>query len=191
MNLVGAWLRQLLKAGTAAALVPTAIVAALVVVLVGTGGFGGLAAIGQLLTGPQVSRAEQVASSDGADRRDVAPVAPADARRSPPPDVQRSSDAPARTPRRRTAPPQRRAAVDPQDPPIVRPPPRAVFAPPVPVSPPAAAAPRRPTLKQRAQALGSKLKETVGVVGTAVREIVEALGKTVERIIEPPPRLVG
>jgi len=191
MDLVGAWLRQLLKAGTAAALVPTAMLAALVVVLVGTGGFGGLAAIGQLLTGPQVSRAEQLASRDGADRRDVAPVAPADARRSPPSEVERSSDAPARAPRRSAAPQPRRPAIDPQDPPIVRPPPRAVLGPPAPAAQPAAAAPRRPTTKERAQALGSKLKETLGAVGTAVREIVEALGETVERIVEPPPRLVG
>ncbi|HEV2776054.1 MAG TPA: HAMP domain-containing protein, partial [Solirubrobacteraceae bacterium] len=57
MNLVGAWLRQLLQAGTAAALVPVAMVAALVVVLVGAGGFGGLGALGQLVGGPQIAPA--------------------------------------------------------------------------------------------------------------------------------------
>jgi hypothetical protein len=191
MDLVGAWLRQLLKAGTAVALVPAAMVAALVVVLVGAGGFGGLGALGQLLTGPQVSRAEKLASRDGAARRDLALVAPADARRSAPSDVRRASDVPARAPRPPREQPRRRAAVDPQDPPIVRPPPRPVFVAPAPAPAPPPAAPRRPTLKDRTQALGSKLKETVGIVGTAVREIVEALGETVERIIDPPPRLVG
>ena len=58
MDLVGAWLRQLMTAGTAAALVPVAMVAALAVVLVGAGGFGGLGALGQLVTGPQVTPAE-------------------------------------------------------------------------------------------------------------------------------------
>jgi hypothetical protein len=190
MDLVGAWLRQLLKAGTAATLVPAAMIAALVVVLVGAGGFGGLAALGQLLTGPQVSRAEQLAATDGAGRPDIAPVAPADARAAAP-DVPPAVSRPdARRPVREVQP-RRRAVIEPRDPPLVRVPPPPVLAVPAPPPPPAVAAPARPpTLKQRAQALGSKLREAVGDVGTAVREIVTALGETVERIIDPPPRLL-
>jgi len=188
MDLVGAWLRQLLKAGTAATLVPAAMVAALVVVLVGAGGFGGLPAIGQLLTGPQVSPAEQLAARDGTGGRDVAPLAPADARARSAPDVPRASRrSDARRPPREAQRP-RRPAVEPRDPPIVRAPPAPVLTAPAPPPQPAAPA-RRPTLKQRVQTLGSKLKETVEDVGTTVREIVTALGETVERIIDPPPRL--
>jgi hypothetical protein len=191
MDLVGAWLRQLLKAGTAATLVPAAMIAALVVVLVGAGGFGGLSAIGQVLTGPQVSRAEQLAARDGGGGGDVAPLAPADAPARSAPDVPRASGrSGARLPAREAQRP-RRPAVEPSDPPTVRVPPAPVLTAPAPPPPPAAAAPtRRPTLKQRVQALGSKLKETVEDVGTTVREVVTALGETVERIIDPPPRLV-
>ncbi|HWC26576.1 MAG TPA: hypothetical protein VG474_08340, partial [Solirubrobacteraceae bacterium] len=77
MDLVGAWLRQLFRAGTAAALVPTALVAALVVVLVGAGGFGGLGSLGQLVTGPEVSPAERAAAGDEEQGGDPAPRSPA------------------------------------------------------------------------------------------------------------------
>jgi len=180
MDLVGAWLRQLFKAGTAAALVPAAMLAALVAVLVGAGGFGGLGAIGQLLTGPQVSRAEQLAARDGAGARDVAPVAPADARDAPPAVGPPSSSTPAGTPRTPAAPQRpRRPAIDPRDPPTVRAPPAPVLAPPAPPPPPLVAR-RRPTLKEHAQVLGAKLKETVEDVGTAVREIVVELVQTLD-----------
>ena len=98
MDLVGAWLRQLLQAGTAAALVPAAMVAALAVVLVGAGGFGGLGAIGQLVAGPQISPAEEQARAGTGTSgrvRDLAPVAPALASESPAP----------RRPAARTTPP--------------------------------------------------------------------------------------
>ena len=99
MDLVGAWLRQLLQAGTAAALVPAAMVAALVVVLIGAGGFGGLDSLGQLVSGPQVTPAERLASRDRpGGRRDVAPLAPpgADVDRLPRAAAPARSDAAAR-----------------------------------------------------------------------------------------------
>lgn len=189
MDLVGAWLRQLLKAGTAAALVPAAMVAALVVVLIGAGGFGGLGALGQLLTGPEVTPAERLASSDPSGGGDVAPVAPAD-----PGELQRA-DAPARTrprsdaqpsPAPATPRPQREPAIDSREP-IVKPPPPPPLPPPPPPPPPPAAA-RQPTLKERTQVLGDKLKDTVGEVGTAVQDIVDGLGQGLGRIVNPPPR---
>jgi hypothetical protein len=184
MDPVGAWLRQLLKAGMAAALVPAAMLAALVVVLVGAGGFGGLGALGQLLSGPLISPAERLASSDRANRRDIAPVAPADPR------APARADAPAAPSARRTPPPpatgarEGRPLIDPQGPPRVRPPPRPVLAAPPPPPPPPVA--RQPTLKERTRALGDKLKDTVGEVGMAVQEIVDALGQTLRRILNPP-----
>lgn len=185
MDLVGAWLRQLLKAGTAAALVPAFLVAALVVVLVGAGGFGGLGSLGQLLSGPQVTPAERLAARDPADRRDVAPVAPADADEPPASDAPVRSSA-ARAPRppvaKRTRP---RPAIVAQGPRVARPPQPPVVAPPPAPPPPAAA--RRPTSKERAQVLAEKLKDTVGDVGTAVQRIVDGLAQTL-RIVDPPAR---
>jgi hypothetical protein len=189
MNLVGAWLRQLLKAGTAAALVPAAMLAALVVVLVGAGGFGGLGSLGQLLTGPQVSPAERLASNGSSDGRDVAPVAPAVAAESERP-VPRAAAPPSteRTPPpAATRPPP--VAVDPSPrPPVVRPPrPPVVVPPPADAAPPPPAAPARPpTVKERTQVLGTKLKDTLTDVGTAVEDIVDALGQTLGRIVNPP-----
>jgi len=49
MDLVGAWLRQLLRAGTAAAIVPVALLAALLVIALGSGGLGGLGSLGEVL----------------------------------------------------------------------------------------------------------------------------------------------
>ena len=183
MDLVGAWLRQLLKAGTAAALVPTAMIAALVVVLIGAGGFGGLGSLSQLVTGPQVSPAERLASAGPGDGGDVAPVAPADAQPSPGSSAPAGARAGPRPPA--TAPRRRWPAIDPQDPARVRGPPRLVLPAPAPPPPPPATAARPPTLKERTQVLGGKLKETVGNVGTAVQEIVEEVGKTLGRIVNP------
>jgi hypothetical protein len=184
MDLVGAWLRQLLKAGTAAALVPAAMIAALVVVLIGAGGFGGLDALGQLVSGPQVTPAERLAFTDRSEGADVAPVAPADAQ-SPQRPTAPSASAPPRGRRAPATSPLRRApAIDPQDPPKVRPPPPPVLPPPAPPPPPVVTA-RPPTLKERTRVLEEKLKETVGAVGTAVQEIVDNLGKTLGRIVNP------
>lgn len=192
MDLVGAWLRQLLQAGTAAAVVPVAMIGALAVVLVGAGGFGGLGSIGQLLSGPEVSPAEQLAAAEASRNRDAAPVAPAVASES------RRAIAATRRPRVRSTPqprpvsPQpetrRRApAVNPGRPPIVKPPPPPVVEPLPPPPPPPPAAPPPPTLKDRTQVLGEKLKDTVGDVGTAVQELVDALGQGLGRIVNPPP----
>jgi hypothetical protein len=190
MDLVGAWLRQLLQAGTAAALVPAAMVAALAVVLVGAGGFGGLGALGQLVGGPQISPAELRASAGDATGSPVAPVSPALA-----------SESPAR----------RRAAVSPPPPPVVVVPPPAPAppAPPRPVTPPPPAPPppppvvaqpppppaaasepaRPPTLAERGENLEAELKETVDEVGTALEQIVAGLGSVLNRVLGqgPPP----
>jgi len=49
MDLVGAWLRRLLREGTAAAIVPVALLAALLVIALGSGGLGGLGSLGEVL----------------------------------------------------------------------------------------------------------------------------------------------
>ena len=192
MDLVGAWLRQLLKAGTAAALVPAAMVAALVVVLIGAGGFGGLGSIRQLLTGPEVPPAEQVASSDAADGDTVAPVAPADERRAARRAARGGSSARDAVPAAPPAQPERRRppAVDPGAPPIVRPPPPPVVdpLPPPPPPPPPPAATPPPTLEDRVQVLAQKLNGAVGDVSTVLEAIVEELVQTLRRIVTAPPR---
>jgi hypothetical protein len=53
MTLARAWTRQLYGAGSVALLAPVTIIAALVVLAL-SGGFGGLGALGQLLSGPAV-----------------------------------------------------------------------------------------------------------------------------------------
>lgn len=194
MDLVGAWLRQLLRAGTAAALVPVAIVAALVVVVVGAGGLGGLGSLGQLVSGPEVSPAERDAGGAPAGARDVAPVSPALAseseRRRAPSAAAGTRRAPATPagpgPPRPTQPQRPSGEIDPG--------PRATGRPgrtrdlPDPATPvPSQGAPRPPTTKERAQVLGAKLHETVGEVGTVVQVIVDGLAKTLGRIAPPPP----
>lgn len=191
MDLVGAWLRQLLKAGTAAALVPAAMVAALVVVIVGAGGFGGLGSIGQLVSGPAVSPAEREVARVPGGGPGVAPVSPAvasESERRPAPAAPRArATAPAPAPAPRSEP--RSPAVDPGRPPTARPPlPPVIERPPPPPPPAPPAAPRPPTLKERTQVLGDKLKDTVGDLGTAVQEIVDGLDQTLGRIADPPPR---
>ena len=190
MDLVGAWLRQLLKAGTAAALVPAAMVAALVVVLVGAGGFGGLRALGQLVSGPQVSPAERDMARVPAGGRDVAPVAPAVASESSrrAPAARRGASGSRGAGAQPAQPLPLRPGVDPGADPTVRPP-RTRIDPLPPAPPPGPAAPARPpTLKERTQVLGDKLKDTVGDVGTAVQDIVDGLEQTLGRIAPPPPQ---
>lgn len=192
MDLVGAWLRQLLKAGTAAAIVPAAMVAAVVVVIVGAGGFGGLGAIGQLVSGPAISPAEREVARVPGGGSDLAPVAPAVAsesvrRRAPAAPTGERVSPPPPPPDVRSEP--RPPAVDPGPPPTVRPPrPPVITRPPPPPPAAAPAVPRPPTLKERTQVLGDKLKETVGDVGTAVQEIVDVLRETLRRIVNPPPK---
>ena len=194
MDLVGAWLRQLLRAGTAAALVPVAIVAALVVVVIGAGGLGGLGSLGQLVSGPAVSPAERDAAGAPAGGRDVAPVSPALASES---ERRRAPSAAAGTRRAPVTPaepgtpgptqPQGPSgAIDPGQPPTGRPG-RTRDLPEPGIPGPQQGAPRPPTTKERAQVLGEKLHETVGEVGTVVQVIVDGLAKTLGRIAPPPP----
>ena len=192
MDLVGAWLRQLLRAGTAAALVPAAIVGALVVVVVGAGGLGGLGSLGQLVSGPQVSPAERDGFGGPGSGRDVAPVSPGVASESVRRAPRTERSAPPRpaspgtaVPPSRERPANRTARVNPGR--------RATGRPVIPTIPdrddearPSGAA-RPPTSKERAQVLGQKLYETVGDVGTVVQEIVEGLSQTLGRIAPAPP----
>jgi outer membrane biosynthesis protein TonB len=187
MDLVGAWLRQLLKAGTAAALVPVAMVAALAVVLVGTGGFGGVKSLSQLVAGPQIAPADLVASADP----DLAPVAPAVASESKP--------KPARAVRRKpvvprvvrpapvpvTPPAAPRAPVTPTPKPPAAPPPPASTPTPTPTPTPAPS--QQPTLKQATTNIVDGLKETVGGVGTVVGQIIEGTGQALVQLLGPKP----
>ena len=193
MDLVGAWLRQLLRAGTAAALVPVAMVAALAAVVIGAGGLGGLGSLGQLVSGPAVSPAERDAAGDRAGGRDVAPVSPAvsseSARRREPAVAETRARpapvAPAQPVAPRPAPQTDRPTVDPGRGPTGRALPPAIPDPPDTQRP--AGPSRPPTTKERAQVLGEKLHETVGEVGTVVQVIVDGLAKTLGRIAPPPP----
>lgn len=185
MDLVGAWLRQLLRAGTAAAIVPTAMVAALVIVLVGAGGFGGLRSLRQIVAGPEVSPGRTA----GPRPRDVAPIAPAPAR---PPAARRV--APPRAPiaaARRVAPPASpppaRVTPLPPPPPAVAPLPPPPPPPPAPVSAPPApeqvATPERPALEQTTQNLVDGVDGTLDTVGELLVTIIRRLGRLL-----PPPR---
>ncbi|HUR87021.1 MAG TPA: hypothetical protein VMY78_16935, partial [Solirubrobacteraceae bacterium] len=104
MDLVGAWLRQLLRAGTAAAIVPAAMVAALVVVLVGAGGFGGLSSLRQLVVGPTIPPAVAGALPRPTDVGSIPPPARRPAARATPPPVPTAS-----SPREVTPPAHARA----------------------------------------------------------------------------------
>lgn len=193
MDLVGAWLRQLLRAGTAAALVPAAIVGALVVVLVGAGGFSGLGALGQLVAGPEVAEVDRESGTAGgtsSGARDLAPVSPAITSESPPtrrpaagpPPVTRVAPAPP------PPPPPRAPRPNPPPPPAKRPPP--VVAPPPPPPPPPNTAPapaRPPTLEERTRTTTEELKEAVDELGTAVGQIVEGLLNALGRMLGQPP----
>jgi hypothetical protein len=185
MDLVGAWVRQLLGAGMAAAIVPIAMFAAVVVALVATGGFGGLGSLGQLIGGPQISPAEQAAvrQSQGT----------AVARVAPPTIVARVQS----SQRRRTGaardqgagrqPHRARPFVrgHPLSPPLVgvgpppAPPPQAPATPPRPVM--------RPTAREHTQPVTDLLEKTVGGVRAVVGRVIDRLGRTVEKVIGPPP----
>jgi hypothetical protein len=184
MDLVGAWLRQLLRAGTAAAIVPTAMVAALVIVLVGAGGFGGLRSLRQIVAGPEVSPGRTAGPRPG----DVAPIAPAPAR---PPAGRRVAPprAPAAAVRRVVPPtpaPPARVTPPPPAPPVVAPPPpppppaAAVTPPPVPEQ---VATPERPALEQTTQNLVDGVDGTLDTVGELLVTIIRRLGRLL-----PPPR---
>jgi hypothetical protein len=56
------------------------------------------------------------------------------------------------------------------------------------MAPPPAAVPalHQPTLQERTESLGEKLKSTLGVVGTVLQNIVNGLKRTLGRIGKPP-----
>ncbi|MEA2154843.1 MAG: hypothetical protein QOE11_983 [Solirubrobacteraceae bacterium] len=183
MDLVGAWLRQLLRAGTAAALVPVAMVAALVVVLIGAGGFGGLSSLRQVVAGPKVSPT-QVAQT-GRDTPAVTPRA----------DRRRARPAPARPPRvapqAPVTPPPATTPPPPVTPPPVTPPaprpPPVVSTPPPPAPPPPppeqVATPEKPAIEQTTQQLVDGVDTTLDTVGELLVAIINRLGRLL-----PPPR---
>jgi hypothetical protein len=185
MDLVGAWLRQLLRAGTAAAIVPTAMVAALVIVLVGAGGFGGLRSLRQIVAGPEVSPGATAGPRPG----DVAPIAPPPAR---PAVARRVAPPPApAVAARRVAPipppPPARVTPRPPPPPAVEPPPPPPPPPAAAVTPPPApeqvATPERPALEQTTQQLVDGVDGTLDTVGELLVTIIRRLGRLL-----PPPR---
>jgi hypothetical protein len=183
MDLVGAWLRQLLRAGTAAAIVPVALIAGLVVVLVTAGGFGGIGALRQVVSGPEIP-SSQLATA-GPQAPDVAPPARRPARR--------AAAQPARrpvAPQRVTpppAPPVAPPAVAPPPPPPPPPPPAPV-APPPPVAPPAArepvATPQKSALEKTTQTVVDGVDNTLDTVG----ELLVALIDRLKRALPPPKR---
>jgi len=179
MDLVGAWVRQLLAAGMAAAIVPVAMLAALAVVLVGAGGLGGLGSLEQLIGGPQISPAEEAAPRQGRST-DVARVAPPTLVVSRAPVAKRRAAAPAREAPR--PPPQ--ARIQPAPPPLVGVAPPATL-PQTPAAP-APPAPRQ-NPRERTQPVTKLLETTVEGVRAVVEKVIDRLGQTVEKIIGPPP----
>jgi hypothetical protein len=182
MDLVGAWLRQLLRAGTAAAIVPVALLAALVVVLISAGGFGGLKSLRQVVAGPEVSPTQVAAAGPEAPAVTRRPVAPA-----PRPAARAAA-------RRATVPPPRVTPPAPRPTPPVPPPPpvppQRVPAPPVAAAPPAppppapetVATPEKPALEQTTQALVDGVDGTLDTVGELLVAIINRLGRLL------PPR---
>jgi outer membrane biosynthesis protein TonB len=181
MDLVGAWLRQLLRAGTAAAIVPVAMVAALAIVLVSAGGFGGLGSLRQAVAGPEIPPA-QVATA--AEAPNVAPPA----RRPRPAPAATASRAPA--PTRAVAPPPPPppptvVAPPPAPPPVVvKPPPPPPPPPPPAPAPEPVATPAKPALEQTTQRLVDGVDGTLNTVGELLVALIDRLG----RLLPPPQR---
>jgi outer membrane biosynthesis protein TonB len=183
MDLVGAWLRQLLRAGTAAAIVPAAMVAALVVVLVGAGGFGGLRSLRQVVAGPEISPTQIAAAGPDA------PQVGAPARRPARPPVPRAqtprpvTPAPVVTPPLAAPPPP--VVTPPPPPPVVtkpRPPPPPP-PPPPPTTPEPVATPKKPALQQTTQNVVDGVDGTLDSVGELLNALIDRLGKLL-----PPPK---
>jgi len=183
MDLVGAWRRQLFGAGMVAAVVPLAIVAALVVVVAGAGGLGGLGSLGQIISGPQISSAREAAERSAArEPRDLALVAPAANAGAPAGTAGPAAPQAAPPLTEGTAPPPPARVVTPREPAGVRPvapPPLAVPAP-QPPAPPAA----QPQPKNLATALESTVDKTV----VLLEDVVDNLGKTVDGLLGGPSR---
>jgi hypothetical protein len=183
MDLVGAWLRQLLRAGTAAAIVPV-VMLAVVVVLISAGGFGGLKSLRQAVAGPEVSSTQIAVGGPGA---------PAVTRR---PAARRPAAAARPAARRAVAPRPQAAPPAPLPPPPVapRPPPpppptRLPTAPPLPAPPPPpppenVATPEVPALQKTTQQLVNGVDTTLDTVGELLVALIDRLG----RLLPPPPR---
>jgi hypothetical protein len=177
MDLVGAWLRQLLRAGTAAAIVPVALLAALVTVLISAGGFGGLTSLRQVVAGPEVSPTQTAAAGPDAPAVTRRPVAPA-----PRPAVRARAPRAAAPPPRATPPAPRPAAPAPPPPPAPpqrspAPPAAPAPAPPPPPPPPEiVATPEKPALEQTTQALVDGVDGTLDTVGELLVALIKRLG---------------
>jgi hypothetical protein len=183
MDLVGAWLRQLLRAGTAAAIVPVALVAGLVVVLVTAGGFGGIGALRQVVSGPEIPPA-QLATA-GPEAPDVGPPARRPQRRAAAPPPPRRA-APTRAAQPPAAPAQPPVSTRPP-PPAPPPPPPPIAPPPPPVAPPApepAATPQKSALEKTTQTVVDGVDNTLNTVG----ELLVALIDRLKRALPPPRR---
>jgi hypothetical protein len=191
MDLVGAWLRQLLRAGTLAALVPIAVVASLVVVVAGSGGVSGLGALGQVVTGPEISPPASIESAATPGEREAALVAPPDLVASARPLAATQTDAGAGAGSNAAppppAPPSRRVVIPrtPSKPtgplPPITPPP---LPPPPAVAPPPA---HPPTARERTGKVVEELGETVGEVVGGVGEVIGGLGETLGGLLGGPP----
>jgi hypothetical protein len=180
MDLVGAWLRQLARAGTAAAIVPLALVGALVVIAVGSGGLAGLGSLGQLVKGPAES-ATPVAGVSPTENARAARVAPAD--RAPRPASAAAPSgtagapvgtAPATGPATPPPPPPSAGTTPPPPPSFVAPPPAAVTPPPPAAAPPP---PPPPTLGDAVNNLTQVVGNTVGGVVVGLQTLIERLGQ--------------
>jgi hypothetical protein len=198
MTLARAWTRQLYGAGSVALLAPVTIIAALVVLAL-SGGFGGLSALGQLLSGPAVPLASSAVIGGRPAPVTAAaplPVVPAStvARHVGPRAGPRLAAAAHRTgtpSRARAHRPGRGQLVStghgsPAPPPVHRQP-----APPAPpVSPPPAAPAPGPvaSIVNQAVAVGVSVTNTLPAplagLGTGV---LESLGQTLDGLLDPHP----
>jgi len=186
MDFVGAWLRQLLRAGTAAAIVPVALLAALLVIGLGSGGLGGLGSLGQLVAGPAVPEID-AASPSAAENVRVAPAAPGGsdrARTRVATSTGRASggrapaSAPGRSAEQRSgrqiAPTPGSSSVTAPSAPVAPPLAAGASLPPPPPPPPPPAGTQRPP--ELGEVLGSTVNGVVVGVQTLIDELVQALG---------------
>ena len=186
-------MRQLLRAGTLAALVPIAIVASLVVVLAGAGGVGGLGSLGQVVNGPEISPALSVRSQATPGDREVARVAPPDlvASAEPLSATQAGGPTGAGSNAAPNLPPTRsRRVVIPRTPSRPTGPLAPITPLPPPPGPPPAAAPapvRPPTARERTGKVVEELGESVGEVVGGVGEVIGGLGETLGGLLGGPP----